>query len=71
LPLAKTVLPVTVSQKGATVSTTLPVTAACTACHNSAAAKGHAAIMTTDTRVETCVVCHGTTSDFAVAKVHQ
>ena len=42
LPLAKAVLPVTVSRTGATVSTTLPATAACTACHNSAAAKGHA-----------------------------
>jgi OmcA/MtrC family decaheme c-type cytochrome len=71
LPLAKTALPVTVSQKGVIVSTTLPATAACTACHNSAAAKGHAAIMTTDANVETCVVCHGTTSEFAVAKVHQ
>lgn len=71
LPLAKTVLPVTVSQDGATVSTTLPATAACTACHNSAAAKGHATLMTTDSQVETCVVCHGTTSEFAVAKVHQ
>lgn len=76
LPLAKTVQPVTVGQKGAVVSTTLPATAACTSCHNSAAAKGHADLMTTGTagaagRVETCVVCHGVTSDFAVAKVHQ
>ena len=71
LPLAKTVLPVTVTQKGAVVSTTLPTTAACTACHNSAAALGHTALNTTDSKVETCVVCHGPTSDFAVAKVHQ
>jgi predicted CXXCH cytochrome family protein len=49
----------------------LPATAAYTACHNSAAAKGHAALMTTDTEVETCVICHGTTSHFAVTKIHQ
>ena len=74
LPLpvgAQAALPATVSQTGATVSTTLPVTAACPACHNSLAAKGHATLMTTATQVETCVVCHGTTSEFAVAKVHQ
>lgn len=71
LPLAKTVLPATVMQKGSVVSITPPVTNACTACHDSSAAKGHAALMTTADKVETCTVCHAETSDFAVSKVHK
>lgn len=51
-----------------------PSTLACLACHNTAAATGHAALMTWIDKagkpVETCEVCHGEGADFAVAKVH-
>jgi cytochrome c553 len=57
-----------------------PITAACVACHDSSAAKGH---MVTnggsfyDTRAnakgkaEACLVCHGPTSEWPIATMHQ
>lgn len=51
-----------------------PSTLVCLACHNSAAAKGHAALQTwidgSGKPIETCEVCHGDGAEFAVSKVH-
>ena len=66
LPLKK-VLPQTVTQKGAVVSVTQPVTAVCSGCHDSSPAKGHFSLMTTSDKTETCAVCHGEGREFAVS----
>jgi OmcA/MtrC family decaheme c-type cytochrome len=70
LPLKK-VLPLTVTQKGALVSTTQPVTAVCSGCHDSDAAKGHFAIMTVSGKTETCLVCHTEGREFSVSNAHK
>jgi OmcA/MtrC family decaheme c-type cytochrome len=46
-----------------------PTTAACLACHDSTAAASHA-LGNTNVIGESCAVCHGTTADFSVNKVH-
>lgn len=71
LPLPKTALPWTATTKGQVVSSIGPITAACTACHDSTAVRGHASIMTAADKTETCTVCHGEGADFAVSKVHK
>jgi OmcA/MtrC family decaheme c-type cytochrome len=50
-----------------------PEASACTSCHTTIYAASHALINTVTmggVTVETCSVCHGTTSDFSVNKVH-
>jgi hypothetical protein len=50
-----------------------PSTVVCTSCHDSGAAYAHAILNTwsgPDGPVETCDVCHGTSGEFAVSKVH-
>jgi OmcA/MtrC family decaheme c-type cytochrome len=64
LPLKKQ-LPLTITQKGAVVSVTQPVTAVCSGCHDSAPAKAHIGINTAGT-TETCVVCHAEGREAAV-----
>jgi OmcA/MtrC family decaheme c-type cytochrome len=54
---------------------TSPISAACLACHDSITAAAHASVNTTSLgvsqpAVESCPVCHGESSDFAVSKVH-
>jgi OmcA/MtrC family decaheme c-type cytochrome len=49
---------------------TLPVTAACTDCHDTETTAAHAELNTTTTGVEACEVCHGEGRDFAVDVVH-
>jgi OmcA/MtrC family decaheme c-type cytochrome len=71
LPLPKNVLPATATAKGQVISVIQPITAACTSCHDSAAAKGHAAVNTTTDKTETCSVCHGEGKEFAVGGVHK
>jgi OmcA/MtrC family decaheme c-type cytochrome len=71
LPLPSGVLPTTITQEGEPVATTLPIVAACTACHDTAEAKAHAALQTTADGEETCAVCHGQGKDFDVATVHR
>jgi OmcA/MtrC family decaheme c-type cytochrome len=46
-----------------------PITNACLSCHNTTETWSHAKANTT-TLGESCLVCHGANSDFAVAKVH-
>jgi OmcA/MtrC family decaheme c-type cytochrome len=68
---AKKVLPLTVTLKGAVVSTTLPVTAICSACHDTVAAKGHFALNTANGTVETCVLCHAEGKEASVSSAHK
>ena len=49
---------------------TLPITAACTTCHDTEGTAAHAELNTTMTGVEACEVCHGDGRDFAVETVH-
>ncbi len=51
------------------LGTLQPITAACTACHNSTKAFSHAAANTTAIG-ESCNVCHGPNGQFSVNKVH-
>ena len=44
--------------------------AVCTACHDTAAADGHAELQTTVSGVETCSVCHGSNREFALTNAH-
>jgi OmcA/MtrC family decaheme c-type cytochrome len=66
LPLKK-VLPLTITQKGAVISVTQPVTAVCSGCHDSAPAKAHISLNTVGT-TETCVICHAEGREAAVSK---
>ena len=71
LPLASGALPTTVTQAGKVVSTTLPIRAVCTSCHDRAVVAGHLDLMTTASGLETCEVCHGAGSEFDVTQVHR
>lgn len=70
LPLPSGVQPTIVTMEEEIVSSTLPIVAACTACHDTQAAKGHAALQTTADDLETCEVCHGSGREFDVEVVH-
>jgi OmcA/MtrC family decaheme c-type cytochrome len=70
LPLATGVQPTTITQAGDVVSTTPPIQSLCNACHDSAAAGGHAELQTTTSGVETCQVCHGTNREVDVIEAH-
>ncbi len=71
LPLPPGSQPTVVTENGSEVRTTLPVRAACTACHDSEAAAGHSELQTTASGIETCEVCHGPGSDSDVNQVHR
>jgi OmcA/MtrC family decaheme c-type cytochrome len=71
LPLPAGVQPTVITQGGRVVSTILPVQAVCTTCHDSTAAAGHVELMTTESGIETCEVCHGAGADFDVLEVHR
>jgi OmcA/MtrC family decaheme c-type cytochrome len=49
---------------------TMPITAACTACHDSSKAADHSAAMTATGMREACVSCHDENTTFAVSKMH-
>ena len=51
------------------INPVMPVTSACTGCHVNTAAAAHA-LANTSTLGESCEVCHKSTADFAVSKVH-
>ena len=70
LPLPSGAQPTVVLQDGEVVQSTLPITAACAACHDSTAALGHTQLQTTINGIETCEVCHGPNRDADVATVH-
>jgi OmcA/MtrC family decaheme c-type cytochrome len=71
LPLAPGVQPTIVTQGDTTESTTLPIRAVCTSCHDSEAAAGHAELATTAGDIETCAVCHGPDRQADVDAVHR
>jgi hypothetical protein len=48
---------------------TLPITSACTSCHDTPVTAAHVQLNTLG-GVETCTICHGDGRDFAVDKVH-
>lgn len=62
--------PTVITQKGKVLETIPPIQAACLACHDNKAAKGHAFLQTTPQMVETCAVCHKEGREFAVSKAH-
>jgi OmcA/MtrC family decaheme c-type cytochrome len=67
LPLPKGVLPSVAPRDY--INPMPPTTAACLSCHTSQDAASHA-LLNTSTLGESCKVCHGTTSEFSVDKVH-
>ena len=67
LPLSKGLLP-TVAPRDY-INPMQPIQAACLTCHTSQEAASHA-LLNTSTLGESCRVCHGTTSEFSVDKVH-
>jgi OmcA/MtrC family decaheme c-type cytochrome len=71
LPLLNGVLPTVITQDGEVVSSTLPVRALCTSCHDSQETQAHAELQTSAGGVETCNVCHGPGREFDVNKAHQ
>jgi OmcA/MtrC family decaheme c-type cytochrome len=71
LPLPGGVQSTIVTQADEVVSTTLPIRATCTACHDSTSVAGHAELQTTGSALETCEVCHGPGREFDVAAVHR
>ena len=59
----------TVTSTGNFTPTTPPISAACQGCHDDLSTAAHA--LTNSSKLgESCVTCHGMTSDFAVDKVH-
>lgn len=62
--------PTVITQGDAVVSVEQPNRAVCTSCHDTAAAEGHAELQTTDSGVETCLVCHGPGREVDITKIH-
>lgn len=70
LPLADGIQATTTVNADQSAGSILPTRAVCTACHDSAATGAHAELETTAGGVESCEVCHGPGSEFAVDSVH-
>jgi OmcA/MtrC family decaheme c-type cytochrome len=84
-PIVKSCSPTAPCPADATTLVISPITAACSACHDSSAAVGHmvanggqfyaprstAAAATAQFDVESCLVCHGTDGVAPIAVVHQ
>lgn len=71
VPLPRGIQPTTVTQAGNVISSTLPIRAVCTSCHDSTPVAGHVELQTTVSGIETCEVCHGAGSEFDVTAVHR
>jgi OmcA/MtrC family decaheme c-type cytochrome len=72
LPLRSGLLP-TLDPRGpmrGLADPTMPIAAACTACHDSLSTAAHTATMTAGGTQEACLTCHGEGKDFAVSKMH-
>ena len=67
LPLADNLL--SVNNPRGLINPTPPITAACTACHDTKATASHALANIT-TLGEACVTCHGPDAQFSIDKVH-
>lgn len=71
VPVPPEAVPTLVAQGDMIASETLPESAACTSCHDSAMAALHAALNSSfGTGVESCSVCHGSGAAFSVDLVH-
>lgn len=70
LPLAAGVQATTIVNGEQSAGSLLPTRAVCTACHDNAATAAHAELETTAGGVESCEVCHGPGSEFAVDSAH-
>ncbi len=71
LPLADGVQATTIVNADQSVGSLLPTRAVCTACHDNAASAAHSELQTTASGIESCEVCHGPGSEFAVDRVHE
>lgn len=72
VPLPGEALSTIVAVDGGVVSETLPATASCVSCHDTLEEKLHAMLNTDfEAGIESCVVCHGEASAFAVQVVHE
>jgi len=69
IPLPAGVLP-TQTARSYINPTTLPITAACAACHDDLPTSAHALTNTSSLLGEACVVCHGESGAYAVTTVH-
>lgn len=63
--------PVVTTQQGRVVSTTPPITAACSGCHDRPEAIAHMRANTAPDGAESCVLCHGEGKSEAVSEVHR
>lgn len=70
LPLPDGVQPTITTQNDQIVDSTLPARSVCTSCHDTVAVSGHAELQTTQSGIETCLVCHGSGREFDVLQVH-
>jgi OmcA/MtrC family decaheme c-type cytochrome len=70
LPLPTGVQPTMLIQAGELLSTTGPIAATCSSCHDTQSVAGHIELATTEDGVETCQVCHGPGKDKDVYIVH-
>lgn len=71
LPLPSEAVSTVVAVDDMIVSETLPESAACTSCHDSAMTAVHAALNSDfGTGAESCAVCHGASAAFSVEEVH-
>lgn len=71
LPLPVVVQPTVILLDDQIISTTLPVRAVCTTCHDGVAAAGHAELETTGSGIEACAVCHGPDRLAGVDVIHR
>ncbi|MBI3958893.1 MAG: OmcA/MtrC family decaheme c-type cytochrome [Chloroflexi bacterium] len=70
LPLVDAMRATTVVNADQTTGSLLPTRSVCTSCHDGIATGAHAELETTAGGVESCTVCHGPGSEFAVERVH-
>jgi OmcA/MtrC family decaheme c-type cytochrome len=71
LPLPPEALSTLVTEGETVLSETLAERASCVSCHDTELANEHAAVNANVLGFETCAVCHGSDSAFAIELVHR